>query len=200
MIMQRPQLENVPLMGPGSTPLIGTIIAEMRRQLDEWHGAGRDFFPLEPAPWAADPDSIEGQAYRLAYNNYQNWHTEELVQRLEDSQAIVRYREGMHFNRDRNAAMEKLDEILCGMQKGTGEWHSETLSSIMDRITVLHLKKLHALAEAPEKAPILQEQADFLADYAQKLYDDMIAGRRRCIWFMRLKLFNTWAQSAPKAE
>src|SRR3954462_14784288 len=99
----------------------------------------------------------------------------------------------MKFNRDRSAAMEKLDQILCGMQKGTGEWHSETLSSILDRISVLHLKKLRAMDEAPEKVPTLQTQADFLVGYAAKLFDDMIAGRRQCIWFTRLKLFNTWA-------
>jgi hypothetical protein len=173
--------------------MIRSIVEKMRRQLDEWHDAHLDFFPLHPGSWGTEANSIEGQALRLAYNNYQNWHTEELVQKLEDSIAIKRYRQGMKFNRDRNAAMEKMDHIVCALQKGTGEWHSETLSSIFDRITVLHLKKLHALTEAPAKAPLLEKQAEFLADYAQKLYDDMMAGRRRCISFTRLKLFNTFA-------
>lgn len=165
----------------------------MRRQLDDWHNAGFDFFPMDDSSWGADPESIEGQVYRLAYNNYENWHTEELVQTLDDSPAITRYRQGLKFNRDRNAAMEKLDHMLCGLQKGTGEWHSETLSSIIDRISVLHLKKLHAIVEAPQKVHSLEQQADFLAGYAGALYNDMIAGRRRCIVFTRLKLFNTFA-------
>jgi hypothetical protein len=177
----------------GGNTSMKALIERMRQQLDQWHDQHLDFFPLETYEWDVDPDSLEGQAFRLIYNNHQNWHTEELVQSLEDSQAIIRYRAGMKFNRDRNAAMEKLDQILCQWQKGTGEWHSETLSSILDRITILHLKRLHAQDEAPEKVPSLQAQADFLANYAVRLFEDMLMGRRRCIQFTRLKLFNTWA-------
>jgi len=176
-------------------PMISKIVEKMRCQLDDWHNAGLDFFPMDTTGWGADPESVEGQVYRLAYNNYENWHTEELVLTIADSvTAITRYRQGLRFNRDRNAAMEKLDQIMCGLQKETGEWHSETLSSIFDRISVLHLKKLHALTEAPQKVALLKQQANFLAEYAHRLHEDIIAGRRRCLFFTRLKLFNTFAQ------
>jgi hypothetical protein len=166
------------------------LVRKMRTQLDQWHEDGLVFFPMDPAGWGPD-DTLEGQAYRLVYHSYENWHTEEIVQTISDDViAMKNYRQGILHNRGRNEAMEALDRMFCGLQKGTGEWHSETLASILDRMTVLHLKKLHALVEAPQRVPLLQEQADFLADYAGHLYDDMLAGRRRCIWFVRLKLFN----------
>jgi hypothetical protein len=171
--------------------MIRQLIDRIRAQLEEWHRAGLDLFPIDEAGWSVSADSLEGQVFRLVYHNYENWHTEEIVQTIADDTVAMRhYRRGIGHNRDRNLAMEKIDQIVAGMQRGGGEPHSETLGSILDRLTILHLKLLHSQDTAPERVADLRHQEEFLARCACSLYEDLLAGRRQCTWYVRKKLFN----------
>lgn len=78
--------------------------------------------------------------------------------------------------------------LLCKFQKGTGKINSETIGSIIDRLGILSIKKLHLTDARDERVKVIDQQIEVLSHCAKELMAEMISGERRCVLFSQFKI------------
>jgi hypothetical protein len=171
--------------------MIDEIIFEIKKMCDKWHTYGTELFKFEDdidCRWL-DPDKPwVKQVIKLLYHNYQIWHFIELYTAPDSNTVLFVYDGGIKHNKLRNDTIELLDVELCKEQKGTGKINSETIGSIIDRITILYIKKLHLQDSRDARLAVVEEQLDVLIQCAKELMYEMKSGERQCKLFGRFKI------------
>jgi len=145
-------------------------------------------------------DSVEGLCARQHLANFELWHEEDRARdpRATDAEIAgvkrdIATREAPRREAERPAA-GKADEVPL---------HSETPGMMADRLSILGLKIFHTQEEmARMDAPaghaernagrlrVLEEQRRDLAGCLERLWDDVLAGRRRFKLYRQLKMYN----------
>jgi hypothetical protein len=171
--------------------------------------------PLAPVPLAspateapaASADLID---LALAHHraNFDLWHEEDKVRGPGASDAaIARLKRSIDaLNQTRNDLVEAIDRAFlaaAGVQAPAAPLHSESPGLILDRLSVLALKLYHTAEEAHRptaseahrqrnlaRLDLLREQRADLAACLDRLWQDVLAGRRRFKLYRQLKMYN----------
>ena len=149
---------------------------------------------------------------RLQAHNFEMWHEEDQARDPEASaQEIARVKRNIDgFNQERSDTIDALDELLLrqlaeGGVKSAADspLHSETLGSIIDRLTILALRIFHMKeqtlredADEPhrekcrERLKVLAEQEQDLSDCLQALLEEFCSGRKQFKIYRQMKMYN----------
>lgn len=160
--------------------------------LQHWHESNLTVFPGISYVTSSSSE-LSNLLCRLAYHNYIIWHYEDTA-RCDDYAKVAFAKKRIDpNNQKRNDTIEKIDEIFVSQQEGKGPYNSETIGSIIDRITINELKILH-IQEFPEQAaqrlPVLEKQKEILIRCGSELLRDMLLGNRQIVNFKQLKMYN----------
>ena len=162
--------------------------------------------PATEAP-AASADLID---LVLAHHraNFDLWHLEDKVREPGASDAaIARLKRSIDaLNQTRNDLVEAIDRAFlaaAGAQNPAAPLHSESPGLILDRLSVLALKLYHTAEEAHRptaseahrqrnlaRLDLLREQRADLAACLDRLWQEVLAGRRRFKLYRQLKMYN----------
>lgn len=167
--------------------MIHQLLDSMCAAIGGWRARGLEVFDLG-AEGGSDP--LRRATVELAYHNFQGWHWEARMRSAEsDAELAEAVRRTFVHNRGRNAAVERLDAAFFRAQKGEGEPHSETPGMILDRLSILHLKRTYCDGADRERHAQLTRQIQFLSACAERLWEDLRAGRKQVLPFERTKQF-----------
>ena len=145
-------------------------------------------------------------------HNFELWHEEDKARDQKADDAIIAQvkRNIDRFNQERNNAMERIDEmvlaLLTGMKGEPDErlpLHSETVGSIVDRLSILSLKVFHMREQTLredadethresciQKLNILKQQQSDLAEALQRLLEELESGTKRFRVYRQMKMYN----------
>ncbi|HTV08529.1 MAG TPA: DUF4254 domain-containing protein [Candidatus Aquilonibacter sp.] len=163
--------------------------------------------------WHADAEMpAEGEFDALVVEqhraNYELWHEEDKARDPEVIGAeMVRIKRAIDtLNQRRNDLMEQIDEALlreAGEQRAEAPLHSETPGMMIDRLSILELKRFHTAEEIArqdrdeqharrnrERLAVLNEQRDDLAEALDALWRDVMSGKRRFKLYRQMKMYN----------
>ncbi|MFG2224072.1 DUF4254 domain-containing protein [Streptomyces sp. NPDC048644] len=137
---------------------------------------------------------------RLHTVNGRLWDTEDRVRGalLSAAQVADCKREIDQLNAERNALAERADEVLGSLAdagRADAPLHTETLASVVDRLSVLTLRIWHSERAgardelARRRVPVLHGQREELCAALDSLVSDVVAGRRRLPVPARFKLY-----------
>jgi len=181
---------------------------EFTKATRAWHDRG-----LEHFDWLTVSGDFQGeeQAKRLSmklhWANYQIWHYEDYCRSGIDIEIIRCKPQIDKHNQLRNDFIEQLDEYLINEQLGGGIYNTETLGSIIDRISILALKVYHwnELLEQGKKEKfrskylVAVDQHAFLVNELASLLADIRQGKRQMRLFRQLKMYNN-LETNPKMQ
>ena len=127
---------------------VNKIIESQAKNIVDWH-AGLSLSDIEP-PFIFIQENN--------YWNYQLWHQEDIARRndIEPAEMILYKRSIDRYNQQRNDAMEKIDEwiayfLVPKSHSSVNKMHSETPGMMIDRLSIMSLKKYHMDEEAVRK-------------------------------------------------
>ncbi len=166
--------------------------------------------------WHQDPEASPKAAAddltRLALHhhraNFDLWHQEDQArdpQATDQVIAAVKHRIDT-LNQRRNDLVEQIDTFLftaAQEQNDAAPLHSETPGLILDRLSILSLKRFHTAEEAhrstatdqhrqrnQDRLAILDQQSADLAQCLDHLWTEILTGRRRFKLYRQLKMYN----------
>jgi len=163
--------------------LINEIISNIHKSAQEWHEQNLRWFEFN----INDDDSLIELSTKLLYHNYCIWHLIEGYSDPDTGKVNFVYLGGLEHNKLRNETIEKMDDIFMTLQSDTGSYNSETLGSVIDRISNVIIKLLHLIESSDDRVNQLESQLDFLSKAANELYQDMVQGNRRILTIKRFK-------------
>ncbi len=171
---------------------------------ENWHERNLEHFEWSSVANEHIAGNLISTCVRLHWANYQIWHHEDYC-RSGVSQLIVTHKPQIDIhNQIRNDIIEELDEYFMDKQAGTGTYNTETVGSIIDRLSVLALKAYHwnelvnnGKRHYIDKYITARYQFLFLCDELCLLLDDMLCGKRQVRIFKQLKMYNN-ADTNPK--
>ncbi len=165
-----------------------------------WH----DPSATEPAPANAWHDLILAQ-HRA---NFDLWHHEDAARdTLATGDSIARHKRAIDtLNQRRNDLAEKIDLILLDQAPTPTEstpLHSETPGMMIDRLSILALKRFHTAEEVRragaseahhqrnrDRLLILDRQSADLAHCLHALWAEVLKGTRRFKLYRQMKMYN----------
>lgn len=151
--------------------------------------------------------AIEG----LHRANFELWHEEDKARDVHAADAAIAAAKRTidTINQRRNDQMERCDALLLeelsakNLPNPRAELHSETPGLMLDRLSILTLKRYHTLEEierasAPpghrernlQRLAILEAQRNDLADCLDRLWQRVLHGERRFQIYRQLKMYN----------
>ncbi|WP_329131308.1 DUF4254 domain-containing protein [Streptomyces sp. NBC_01476] len=147
-----------------------------------------------------DRHRLDDTVTRLHTVNGLLWDTEDRVRSalLSAAQVTDCKREIDQLNAERNALAERADEVLGSLAdagRADAPLHTETLASVVDRLSVLTLRIWHSERAAARdslarrRVPALHGQREELCAALDALVSDVVAGRRRLPLPARFKLY-----------
>jgi hypothetical protein len=140
--------------------------------------------------------------------NFDLWHHEDAARDLLASdREITEHKHAIDtLNQRRNDLTEQIDSLLLeriGPQAESVPLHSETAGMMIDRLSILALKRFHTMEETHragaqpghhqrnrERLQVLDRQRADLAECLDQLSSDVLAGRRRFKLYRQLKMYN----------
>ncbi|MYY12649.1 DUF4254 domain-containing protein [Streptomyces sp. SID4919] len=154
-----------------------------------------------------DRHRLDDTVTRLHTVNGHLWGTEDRVRGalLSAAQVADGKREIDQLNAERNVLAERVDEVLGSLAdagRADAPLHTETLASVVDRLSVLTLRIWHSERAAARdeltrrRVPALHGQREELCAALDTLVSDVVAGRRRLPVPARFKLYGR-ADAAP---
>jgi len=180
-----------------------SIINTQAHYTAEWH--------VNPDNTGSDHDAITVLVIQQHRFNFDLWHEEDKAREpnVSDSTIAVVKRNIDGLNQNRNDTITKIDialEELDFKEVGANNdlpWNSETIGSIIDRLSIASLKVFHmqeqveredASAEhvesCKEKVAKLTLQLQDLATSLQQFYDDVLAGKKQNKLYHQFKMYN----------
>jgi len=171
--------------------------------LEFWHG--------DPADYRPSCLRVNDTAVDLAYRNYLLWHEEDKARRIDVSDGMIAEVKRCidKLNQQRNDTIEKLDEEIFrwltdkNIIATSREINSETPGSIVDRLSILSLKKYHMHEDmlrsdisdghrqrSAQRLEILTHQRDDLYEALKRLFDDYLAGEKVMKLYKQFKMYN----------
>lgn len=173
------------------------------QMVERWHNE-----PITQEP----RDGLDGRAMENHAFNFQLWHKEDQARDPDaDDHVIAEVKHTIdRLNQQRNDAMERVDEWMLTMlaaqrlePKPGLPLHSESVGSIVDRLSILALKIFHMhqqtlRADVDEghrescraKLETLREQRNDLAECLRQLETDLRQGRKRFKVYRQMKMYN----------
>jgi len=156
-----------------------------------------------PAP-ADELDQLVVEQHRA---NFDLWHEEDEARDPEATpEKIVGIKRAIdRLNQRRNDLMERIDRMLlaeAGEQRAEAPLHSETPGMMIDRLSILELKRFHTAEEVAraagnehvqrnrERLVVLKEQRDDLRDALDVLWAEVMSGKRRFKLYRQMKMYN----------
>lgn len=147
-----------------------------------------------------DRHRLDDTVTRLHTVNGRLWNAEDRVRGalLSAAQVADCKREIDQLNAERNALAERADEVLGSLAeagRADAPLHTETLASVVDRLSVLTLRIWHSERAAARdelarrRVPALHGQREELCAALDALVSDVVAGRRRLPVPARFKLY-----------
>lgn len=143
--------------------------------------------------------------------NFSLWHEEDIA-RIKDIDAdrIVQAKRNIDsYNQARNNAMEKIDEWILNFLNfnkiisASGVIHSETPGMMIDRLSIMALKRYHMHQETVradaseehktkcvEKVALLEEQIADLSNCLENIFSKLQLGYIRFKVYRQLKMYN----------
>jgi hypothetical protein len=139
--------------------------------------------------------------------NFDLWHEEDQARDPQASpEKIVQIKRAIdRLNQRRNDLMERIDGMLlaeAGEQRLEAPLHSETPGMMIDRLSILELKRFHTEEEVARAADdehvrrnqqrlaVLKEQRDDLRGALGALWAEVMSGRRRFKLYRQMKMYN----------
>ncbi|MFB7630449.1 DUF4254 domain-containing protein [Streptomyces sp. NPDC056149] len=168
-------------------------------------GLSRAVATLPQKDWRRLDDAVTG----LHTVNARLWDAEDRVRgaSLTAAQVADCKREIDQLNAERNALAERADEVLGSLAdagRADAPLHTETLASVVDRLSVLTLRIWHSERAverdelARRRVPALHRQREELNTAVDTLVADVVAGNRRLPVPARYKLYGR--EDAVEAE
>jgi hypothetical protein len=140
--------------------------------------------------------------------NFDLWHEEDQARdpRATAEQIVEMKRAIDQLNQRRNDLMERIDGALleaAGEQGPEAPLHSETPGMMIDRLSILELKRFHTAEEIAradgnkqhgqrnrERLTVLTEQRDDLRGALDGLWSEVMSGKRRFKLYRQMKMYN----------
>lgn len=139
--------------------------------------------------------------------NYKLWHEEDFARRtdVKDSEIADVKRKIDKWNQQRNDFIEKIDESFIKDYQSlypsdaNSRQHSETIGSILDKLSILSLKIYHMLElievypqreDFTRKLTTLQQQRKDLVVCLAELLEDIYQGKRYIKIYRQMKMYN----------
>ena len=142
--------------------------------------------------------------------NFDLWHEEDKAREPAAAEAeIAQVKRNIDaLNQRRNDMITEIDEwlaanLLADYHDESLPWNSETIGSIVDRLSIASLKVFHMLEQTErsnasaahiescrQKLKRLREQTADLTLALQQLLDDIVAGRKQNKLYRQFKMYN----------
>lgn len=176
-----------------------------------------DLYDAWTASWhkedfvTTDSLAFESALQTLHRANFELWHEEDKARTPNASDALIAQakRNIDRINQKRNDQIERCDTVLLEklarnhLPNPIAQLHSETPGLMLDRISILSLKRYHTLEEieranAPaghaernrKRLSILERQRADLATCLDQLWANVLRGDRRFTLYRQLKMYN----------
>ena len=176
----------------------GHLVKLQEEATQRWHE------PSEMPAAASELDALVVEQHRA---NFDLWHEEDEARDPEATpEKIVGIKRAIdRLNQRRNDLMERIDRMLlaeAGEQRAEAPLHSETPGMMIDRLSILELKRFHTAEEVAraagnehvqrnrERLVVLKEQRDDLRDALDVLWAEVMSGKRRFKLYRQMKMYN----------
>src|SRR6185437_5623813 len=174
------------------------IVSLQEEATRRWH---------EPAEMPAAANELDALVVEQHRANFDLWHEEDQARDPEASpEKIAGIKRAIdRLNQRRNDLMERIDRMLlagAGEQRAEAPLHSETPGMMIDRLSILELKRFHTEEEIAraageehvernqERLAVLEEQREDLRDALDALWAEIMSGKRRFKLYRQMKMYN----------
>ena len=176
----------------------GHLVRLQEEATRRWH---------EPSEMLASANELDQLVVEQHRANFDLWHEEDEARDPEATpEKIVGIKRAIdRLNQRRNDLMERIDRMLleqAGEQREEAPLHSETPGMMIDRLSILELKRFHTEEEIAraagnehvqrnrERLLVLKEQRNDLRDALDALWAEVMSGRRRFKLYRQMKMYN----------
>ena len=142
--------------------------------------------------------------------NFDLWHEEDMARAPAVADGVIAQvkRNIDQFNQRRNDMITELDiwlaeNLLAPLQDNSLPWNSETIGSVIDRLSISSLKIFHMQEQTErtdasnehiesclQKLARLNEQHNDLTTALQQFMNDIVAGRKQNKLYRQFKMYN----------
>lgn len=179
---------------------VNKVLELHERKVAEWHSEMQ--LTEQSSPWSAIEENMKW--------NFMLWHEEDIARIPDiDPMRMVEAKQNIDkYNQARNNAMEKIDEWVLSYLEVNGvmpgeKIHSETPGMMIDRLSIMALKKYHMAEEVVrkdvtdehrskcgQKVLVLGEQMADLASSLEGVFSDLEASKLRFKVYRQFKMYN----------
>jgi hypothetical protein len=177
-------VRTAPRIAKDAPPELGQSLQHAFAMGETWFAEGRALFERRCATTTLD-ELVE----KLLYHNLQVWHYEDQGRATDDERVVVAWRGGMAHNKERNLAINAIDAMFAPLYRDDAEVHSESIGSIVDRLTILFLKWKNYASRCATTAAAIRGHMDELIVCLQTLQRRIQRGEVRCLRLPRIKLY-----------
>lgn len=176
------------------------ILSEHKSKVEDWHNAL--IVSENEHPWTFIEENHKW--------NFSLWHEEDIarIKDIEPTRIVEAKRNIDFYNQSRNNAMEKIDEwflnyLLQNYIVSNGALHSETPGMMIDRLSIMSLKRYHMQEETlrkdasedhilkcSNKVAVLDEQILDLSNCLESILKKLQSGEIRFKVYRQLKMYN----------
>lgn len=175
------------------------ILEQQNESIRKWHI--ELILTQESLPWKLIEENNQ--------YNFLLWHEEDIarIKDIDMSRIVEAKRNIDQYNQLRNNAIEKIDDWILSQLNSNNSlnlpMHSETPGMMIDRLSIMSLKKYHMLEETIrenateehksnclKKVSVLTEQIDDLSNCLKTILDKIVNGQLKFKVYRQFKMYN----------